>query len=196
MNFMDVTSMNEKYGEEKHINAIYSKKSQAFKHNLCCTGAAYGFLKDNGINVPYFTNRYRIRELKTELSVIHLKIHIWKNVNEKTNCKLPEFYLGDVEKIKALNISNLEEFNKIRVLSIKVFDLLVEYFDNIQMILLSIDISFSKDSKGDIYLTSDIIPETIKVLNKNTGEKFAKTRKIYDRLFKGYYKTNIDERKI
>jgi len=96
---------------------------------------------------------------------------------------LVEFYykndeLGDplitVDHIKLLNIANMEELSVIKNLALKINHILVEFFNTLQIRLVDFKLEFGKDENGEIILADEISPDTCRLWDINTNEKFDK----------------------
>jgi len=96
---------------------------------------------------------------------------------------LVEYYykndeLGDplitVDHIKLLNIANMEELSVIKNLALKINHILVEFFNTLQIRLVDFKLEFGKDENGEIILADEISPDTCRLWDINTNEKFDK----------------------
>ncbi|MFN7454447.1 MAG: phosphoribosylaminoimidazolesuccinocarboxamide synthase [Pseudobdellovibrionaceae bacterium] len=96
-----------------------------------------------------------------------------------------EFYfkddkLGDpflsVEQVLALGISDLETVRALQERAQKINHLLVQYFSKAQLDLVDFKIEFGRNHQGEILLGDDISPDSCRLWDMKTQEKFDKDR--------------------
>ncbi|MDO4282581.1 MAG: phosphoribosylaminoimidazolesuccinocarboxamide synthase [Clostridia bacterium] len=76
--------------------------------------------------------------------------------------------------IKALGIATEEEIQYMEETTAKVSDILSEYFDSLGVRLIDFKIEFGRDMDGNIVIGDEISPDTCRLVDKVTGEKFDK----------------------
>lgn len=95
-----------------------------------------------------------------------------------------EFYLKDDElgdpminesHIEVLDLTKLEYIESIRVYAFKINDILKDYFDSRDIILVDFKLEFGLH-KGEILLGDEISPDTCRLWDKKTKEKMDKDR--------------------
>ena len=69
-----------------------------------------------------------------------------------------------------------EEVAKIRAISIKVDEILKEYFAARGVTLVDFKLEFGKDSKGNLMLADEISPDTCRFWDSSTGDRLDKDR--------------------
>ncbi|MGM0508425.1 MAG: phosphoribosylaminoimidazolesuccinocarboxamide synthase [Fusobacteriota bacterium] len=76
----------------------------------------------------------------------------------------------------ALDIATEEDMDKIQEMAFKINDLLKEYFDKKNVILVDFKLEFGKTKDGEIILADEISPDTCRYWDKETKEKLDKDR--------------------
>lgn len=74
----------------------------------------------------------------------------------------------------ALNLITKEEYDFLRETTLKINDLLKEFFLKIGLKLVDFKIEFGKDKEGNILLADEISPDTCRLWDVKTNEKFDK----------------------
>lgn len=108
-------------------------------------------------------------------------------IEEKTtfNPPLIEFYLkndqlGDpiicYEHILALNLATQEDIKKIKELAFKVNQVLKDFLNNLNIILVDFKLEFGKKNDGNIVVADEISPDTCRFWDVKTGERMDKDR--------------------
>jgi len=75
----------------------------------------------------------------------------------------------------ALNLSTQEEIDKITEYAFKVNEVLIEYFDGLNIDLIDFKIEFGR-YHGQVILADEISPDTCRLWDKDTHEKLDKDR--------------------
>ncbi|WP_409200793.1 phosphoribosylaminoimidazolesuccinocarboxamide synthase [Methanobrevibacter sp. DSM 116169] len=75
---------------------------------------------------------------------------------------------------KALKIATQEELDKLYELSLKINDILSEFFKNAGIILVDYKIEFGKDKEGRLVLGDEISPDSCRLWDKETLEMLDK----------------------
>lgn len=76
----------------------------------------------------------------------------------------------------AMKIATKEEIDTIRNYAFKINDLLKEYFDKRNIILVDFKLEFGRTANGEIVLADEISPDTCRFWDKDTKEKLDKDR--------------------
>lgn len=76
----------------------------------------------------------------------------------------------------ALNLATNEEINIIRNYAFKINNILKEYFDKRNVILVDFKLEFGRTKDGKIILADEISPDTCRFWDKETKEKLDKDR--------------------
>jgi phosphoribosylaminoimidazole-succinocarboxamide synthase len=74
----------------------------------------------------------------------------------------------------ALGLSNADELAEIRVLALKINDLLKQFFSNIDITLVDFKIEFGRLPNGDLLLADEISPDKSRLWDMKTGEHLDK----------------------
>ena len=77
--------------------------------------------------------------------------------------------------IKALKLATSDELDKIKSMSFKINDILIEFFASKNLDLVDFKLEFGR-SKGDIILADEISPDTCRLWEKGTKRKMDKDR--------------------
>lgn len=75
----------------------------------------------------------------------------------------------------ALKLATKEEIEQIKTMAFKVNEVMKEYFDSLNVILVDFKLEFGR-FKGDIILADEISPDTCRLWDKDTKEKLDKDR--------------------
>ncbi len=76
----------------------------------------------------------------------------------------------------ALKLATKDEIGQIKTMAFKVNDVMREYFDALNVILVDFKLEFGKTSDGKIVLADEISPDTCRFWDKDTREKLDKDR--------------------
>jgi phosphoribosylaminoimidazole-succinocarboxamide synthase len=115
------------------------------------------------------------------------------------NPPVVEFYLKDDAKgdplvsedvLVSLYAQKLDELSRLKALSLQVNTCLSEVFRKAEFTLADFKLEFGKTEKGEIVLADEISPDTCRLWDVTTGEKFDKDRFRFDLgdLMEGYRK--------
>ena len=74
----------------------------------------------------------------------------------------------------ALDIASQEEIDEITDKAFKINNLLQQYLDKANLILVDFKLEFGKNEKGNIFLADEISPDTCRLWDKTTGERLDK----------------------
>lgn len=78
--------------------------------------------------------------------------------------------------IKAMNLANGDEVEKIRDMAFKINDYLTDYMKQKGIILVDFKLEFGKTSDGEVILADEISPDTCRLWDEVTHEKLDKDR--------------------
>ena len=76
----------------------------------------------------------------------------------------------------ALKAATREEIETIRSMAFKVNEVMKQYFDSLNVILVDFKLEFGKTADGKIVLADEISPDTCRLWDKTTKEKLDKDR--------------------
>ncbi len=76
----------------------------------------------------------------------------------------------------ALKLATKEEIEEIKKMAFKVNEVMKEYFDTLNVILVDFKLEFGKTSEGKLVLADEISPDTCRLWDKTTKEKLDKDR--------------------
>lgn len=76
----------------------------------------------------------------------------------------------------ALGLIEREELAYVKKETLKINKLLIDFFKNVNLILVDFKLEFGKDSQGNIILADEISPDTCRLWDKETNEKMDKDR--------------------
>ncbi len=76
----------------------------------------------------------------------------------------------------AIKAASLEELGRIKELTLKINQELIQLFDRIGIILVDFKIEFGRTSNGEIVLADEISPDTCRLWDKETQKKLDKDR--------------------
>ncbi|MDY3619419.1 phosphoribosylaminoimidazolesuccinocarboxamide synthase [Agathobaculum sp.] len=76
----------------------------------------------------------------------------------------------------ALKLATREEIEQIKAMAFKVNEVMKEYFDTLNVILVDFKLEFGKTADGSIVLADEISPDTCRLWDKDTKEKLDKDR--------------------
>ena len=78
----------------------------------------------------------------------------------------------------ALKAATREEIETIKSMAFKVNEVMKQYFDSLNVILVDFKLEFGKTADGKIVLTDEISPDTCRLWDKTTKEKLDKTASV------------------
>ena len=76
----------------------------------------------------------------------------------------------------ALKAATREEIETIKAMAFKVNEVMKQYFDTLNVILVDFKLEFGKTADGKIVLADEISPDTCRLWDKTTKEKLDKDR--------------------
>lgn len=76
----------------------------------------------------------------------------------------------------ALKAATREEIETIKAMALKVNEVMKQYFDTLNVILVDFKLEFGKTADGKIVLADEISPDTCRLWDKTTKEKLDKDR--------------------
>ena len=76
----------------------------------------------------------------------------------------------------ALKAATREEIETIKSMAFKVNEVMKQYFDSLNVILVDFKLEFGKTADGKIVLADEISPDTCRLWDKTTKEKLDKDR--------------------
>ena len=76
----------------------------------------------------------------------------------------------------ALKAATREEIETIKAMAFKVNEVMKQYFDTLNVILVDFKLEFGKTADGEIVLADEISPDTCRLWDKTTKEKLDKDR--------------------
>ncbi len=76
----------------------------------------------------------------------------------------------------ALKLATVEEIECIKAMAFKVNEVMKQYFDSLNVILVDFKLEFGKTADGTIVLADEISPDTCRLWDKTTKEKLDKDR--------------------
>ena len=76
----------------------------------------------------------------------------------------------------ALKAATREEIETIKAMAFKVNEVMKQYFDTLNVILVDFKLEFGKNADGKIVLADEISPDTCRLWDKTTKEKLDKDR--------------------
>ena len=76
----------------------------------------------------------------------------------------------------ALKLATAEEIETIKSMAFKVNEVMKQYFDTLNVILVDFKLEFGKTADGKIVLADEISPDTCRLWDKTTKEKLDKDR--------------------
>jgi len=76
----------------------------------------------------------------------------------------------------ALKLATKDEIEQIKNMAFKINEVMREYFDTLNVILVDFKLEFGKTSDGKIVLADEISPDTCRFWDKDTHEKLDKDR--------------------
>ena len=163
--------------------------------------AIFKYLEKKGIPTHYLDTISSTEMLVKQVKIIKVEV-VCRNIaagslvkryafkeGKEMNPPIVEFYyksdeLGDPlftdGHIFALNLATQEELNKIRVLTLKINNLLKDYFSERKIKLVDFKLEFGKDKDNNILLSDEISPDTCRLWDSETNRKLDKDRFRFD----------------
>jgi phosphoribosylaminoimidazole-succinocarboxamide synthase len=163
--------------------------------------AVFLYLKANGIPV-HFVEKISDTEMFILPAKMFLIEVVCRNISagslvkrygieEGSRLRFPvvEYYyksdaLGDPlfteDHIYAMDLADENDLKIIRELTLKINELLKNYFIEKNILLVDFKLEFGKDSKGNIMLADEISPDTCRLWDKETGRKLDKDNFRFD----------------
>lgn len=89
--------------------------------------------------------------------------------------ELGDPYLSE-SRITALDICSSNDLEKIKIMSLKINEILTHYLENKNLILVDFKLEFGTDSKGQIILADEISPDTCRFWDSISLKKLDKDR--------------------
>lgn len=162
---------------EKEIKNIPSSSEI---HEIKSTINAYRYINKKGIKTRYVNIRENSGKVEFQkLDVINLYFVVTRTGLNKT---IWDMITGIIPSIKEANCSDDKQFIEIVEMTSKVFNILIEYFETFNMFIESATIWFSKDKNNQLYLSSLVSPNTIKLWDKKTNTPFVSNGSVYNRI--------------
>lgn len=184
----DATAFN---GEKKDVIAGKGEL------NLAITTIIFEMLENFGIKTHYIETLNNRDMIVKKVTILPLEVII-RNIGAGSICKRlgleegvifsePVFEicykddsLGDPlindDHSVALGLIKREELAYVKEETLKINQLLIEFFKNVDLTLVDFKIEFGKDVNGDIILADEISPDTCRLWDINTNEKMDKDR--------------------
>lgn len=177
--------------------------------NLAITTSIFKMLEENGVKTHYVetmdNRQMRVKKVKImPLEVIVRNISTGSfakryGVDEGIVFKVPTFELsyknddlGDPLMVEdhaiALGMITKEEYDYLKRETLKINDLLKDFFEKINLKLVDFKIEYGKDENGNILLADEISPDTCRLWDKDTNQKYDKDifRRDLGDLIEGY----------
>lgn len=177
--------------------------------NLAITTAIFEMLEKNGVKTHYIQTLDK-RDMKVKkVEIMPLEV-IVRNISAGSFAKRygvdegivfenPTFELSyknddlnDPLMVEdhaiALKLITKEEYDDLKRETLKINELLKEFFMKIHLKLVDFKIEFGKDADGNILLADEISPDTCRLWDKDTDQKFDKDifRRDLGDLIEGY----------
>ena len=163
--------------------------------NLAITSAIFKMLEENGIKTHYIETLNNRDMLVKKVTILPLEV-IVRNISAGSFAKrygveegivfdTPSFELsyknddlGDPlmarDHAVSLGLITNEEYDYIRNEALKINELLKEFFLKINLKLVDFKIEYGKTEDGTIILADEISPDTCRIWDTKTNEKFDK----------------------
>lgn len=177
--------------------------------NLAITTSIFKMLEENGVKTHYVetvdNRQMRVKKVKImPLEVIVRNISAGSfakryGVDEGIVFKVPTFELsyknddlGDPLMVEdhaiVLGMITKEEYDYLKRETLKINDLLKDFFEKINLKLVDFKIEYGKDENGNILLADEISPDTCRLWDKDTNQKYDKDifRRDLGDLIEGY----------
>lgn len=155
----------------------------------------FQMLKDAGVDNHFVKRLSETEQLLQKVTIIPLEVVVRNiiagslskrlGIEEGTPMDQPivEYYYKDDElgdpiinedHIRYLNISSPEQLKHIKEVALKVNEVLVNYFDQKNIKLVDFKLEFGITVSGELLLADEISPDTCRLWDKDTNEKFDK----------------------
>jgi phosphoribosylaminoimidazole-succinocarboxamide synthase len=163
--------------------------------------ALFKYLEKNGIPTHYLETISATEMLVKRVKIIKVEV-VCRNIaagslvkryafkeGTEINPPIVEYYLKSDElgdplftdgHILALNLATQEELNQIKELTLKINNLLKEYFSERKIKLVDFKLEFGKDKDNNILLSDEISPDTCRLWDSETNKKLDKDRFRFD----------------
>ena len=161
----------------------------------------YAYLEKKGIKTHFIERIDDTKQRCKKVSIISIEV-ITRNIvsgslskllqiEEGTKLKSPVFeicykndelcdpLINDYHAVM-LNLTTFEELKTIYKITETVNRYLIEYFDQVGILLVDFKLEFGKDAEGNILLADEISPDTCRLWDKKTLEKLDKDRFRHD----------------
>ncbi|EGY79741.1 phosphoribosylaminoimidazolesuccinocarboxamide synthase [Peptoniphilus indolicus] len=177
--------------------------------NLAITTAIFKMLEENGVKTHYVETMDNRQMKVKKVEIMPLEV-IVRNISAGSFAKrygvdegivfeVPTFELsyknddlGDPLMVEdhaiALGIITKEEYDYLKRETLKINDLLKDFFGKINLKLVDFKIEYGKDGNGNILLADEISPDTCRLWDKDTNQKYDKDifRRDLGDLIEGY----------
>lgn len=154
---------------------------------------AYAYLEDKGIEVKYLKKLPRqgievenLETIKIDFELRHIATGEYaekRGLAEGTI--LDKVYFETIyndEQIPKLEKMDIGQFEQMVEAARETFGLLIDYFSDFNMQLVSAKMWFAEDEFGNVYLASDITPKMVELWDKKTNLPFESEEKIYNKV--------------
>ncbi|MDO5301848.1 MAG: phosphoribosylaminoimidazolesuccinocarboxamide synthase [Tissierellia bacterium] len=179
------------------------------KLNAAITTVIFKMLEENGVKTHFVKSLDDVTMRVKKVEILPLEV-IVRNISAGSFAKRygveegivfehPSFELsyknddlGDPlmarDHAVALGLVTEEEYDLLRTETLKINELLKEFFLKINLKLVDFKIEYGKDSQGNILLADEISPDTCRLWDVDTNEKFDKDifRRDLGDLIEGY----------
>ena len=78
------------------------------------------------------------------------------------------------DHILALDIASFEELKELKQKALRINEILIAYFKNFNLDLIDFKIEFGKTADGEILLADEVSPDTCRLWDATTKQKFDK----------------------
>ena len=154
----DATAFN---GEKKASIA-----SKGILNNKICT-IMFETLEKAGIKTHFIKALSDREQLVKKVTILPLEVII-RNITAGSFCKRYHAV--------ALKLATQEEIDYIRAQTLKINEIMKEFFLKMDLKLVDFKLEFGKDADGNIILADEISPDTCRLWDVNTNEKLDKDR--------------------
>lgn len=163
--------------------------------NNFITALIYGYLSRNGVPTHFIRTINEREQLVKKVKVFPIEIIVRNfsagsivkrlDVKEGTlfsspifeicykNDRLGDPLINDYHAV-SLEIITKNELNKVYYFASKINELLIDLFDKVDLMLIDFKIEMGKTAKGEIILVDEISPDSCRLWDKNTMERFDK----------------------
>ncbi len=184
-----------------HFTAFNGEKKATIsgkgRLNNLISSHLFEFLKAKGIPLHFEKRLDETHQLAKRVKILPLEVVV-RNITTGSICKrlgieegltlphpLLEFFLKDdalgdpiVTEDHALLFgwANEEDLKKIKEITLKVNELLTEFFKSKGIILVDFKLEFGKDAQGNLLLADEISPDTCRFWDSSTKDRLDKDR--------------------